>query len=122
MYLISHCVTESKLAKGNITRRIESDNHVVGISSLYRYTVASVPFYIKLPICYSTNYLMYHNLLSKLNRHRIMLYNKYNFQASWFYFENCLIFRGKMLLYVTKAMNYLNFFTIDFNIVSWFEL
>nr|XP_023894874.1 putative disease resistance protein RGA4 [Quercus suber] len=26
---------ESKLAKGNITRRIESDNHAVGISSLY---------------------------------------------------------------------------------------
>ncbi|KAK7858219.1 hypothetical protein CFP56_013861 [Quercus suber] len=76
MYLISHCVTKSKLAKGNITRRIESDNHAVGISSLYRYTIASVPFYIKLPICCSTNYIMYHNLLSKLNHHRIMLYNK----------------------------------------------
>ncbi|KAK7844443.1 putative disease resistance protein rga4 [Quercus suber] len=66
MYLISHCVTESKLAKGNITRRIESDNHAVGISSLYRYAVASVPFYIKLPICCSTDNLMYHNLSSNL--------------------------------------------------------
>ncbi|KAK7827290.1 hypothetical protein CFP56_031217 [Quercus suber] len=43
--------TESKLTKGNITRKIKSDNHAVGISSLYKYFVASIPFYIKLPIC-----------------------------------------------------------------------
>ena len=52
------------MAEVSITRRIESDNHAIGISSLYRYTVASVPFYIKLPICCSTDNLMYHNLLS----------------------------------------------------------
>nr|POF23287.1 hypothetical protein CFP56_27958 [Quercus suber] len=43
---LSNSLTESKLAKGNIARRIESDNHAIGISSLYKYTIASIPYWL----------------------------------------------------------------------------
>ncbi|KAK7854143.1 tip41-like protein [Quercus suber] len=65
-----------KIGKSNITWRIESDNHALGISSLYRYFVALIPLYIyKLPVfCYGYRFAIYHNLLSKSNHYGIMLY------------------------------------------------
>ena len=62
------CANRVKLAQGNITWGIESGNHAVGITSLYRHSLCfNSFFYVSLRFSVmSTDNTMYHNLLSKI--------------------------------------------------------